>query len=113
AIIELVVAGKAPRYALALYSELAAEGEPVIAIEDRAAIDKLARLLGRELNLADDLLARERRRALGRKAWLDRAGKAVLPTHVNYIARGPVSVMLESGPVRGEVGVDDHLFRSP
>ncbi len=112
-LLELALAGETLRYAQATYPELPADGAPIVLVQDPRELAALDRLLERELVEADDLLGREQRRLLGRRAWLERAGEATLPTHVRFAVTGAIVAKLDSGPVRGEVGVDVQLLTSP
>ncbi|KIG16935.1 hypothetical protein DB30_03919 [Enhygromyxa salina] len=107
-LIELVQAGKTPRYASRVYAELTPEGDPVPLLE-RVEARRLGVSLGADLIEADSLLAREQLRARGRKAWRERKGDPVLPTHVPFLVQGPIA----TPHVRGEVGVDTHTLIDP
>jgi hypothetical protein len=110
---ELVEREGAVSYAEQPFPEVPCEGEPILLIDNRFALAQLERTLGRGLVHADKLLDRERRRALGHKAWLAREGKPELPSHIEYLLRVPISFELGAGSVRGEIGLDADFLRHP
>jgi hypothetical protein len=112
-LVELAAAGQTLRYAQTHFPELEATDAPIPFIEDQQDLKLLARTLGRTLVHADSLLDRERRRALGHQAFLARVGEPKLPGHLEFLVRGPIAFELDSGPVRGEIGVDAEFLRNP
>lgn len=105
-LVELAAADQVISYSTIQFPELTVEGDPIPHILDEREVDLLERALERRLLSAERLLDRDRRRELGRQAWLARAGEPKLPIHIDFAVRQRITLRLTAGLVRGELGID-------
>src|SRR5690606_6951835 len=105
-LVERVGAGETISYSRMRFPELSPEGAPILLLAERGQVERLARTLGQPLVEADNLLARERRRVIGYRAWLAREGKPELPRHLEFFVRASIERESGAGPIGGEIGLE-------
>src|SRR5690606_22208558 len=88
------------------FPERSPEGAPILLLAERGQVERLARTLGQPLVEADNLLARERRRVIGYRAWLAREGKPELPRHLEFFVHASIERESGAGPIGGEIGLE-------
>ncbi|MCA9699038.1 MAG: hypothetical protein KC431_16050, partial [Myxococcales bacterium] len=97
-------AGETADIAHERYDELPYTDPPIARVEVSER-KRLRRLLG-DIEFQDNALRWQLHHERGRKAWQDRPGDPVLPTHLAPLARTTVT-----GPnLRGEIGIDPELM---
>jgi hypothetical protein len=103
--VELVVAGEIPHFASREFPDVPVEGAPILWMKKKDAA-VLAKPLGKSPVQANTLLVREELRAQGLKAWREREGDPVLPTHVQFQYRAAIT----GEGIGGQVGIDHHAL---